>query len=161
MFVMIRGNQIHCFPQSRGIFRQRLRVNSCQFFTFGIRKDEYHPWSTVTCDQSFPLLTIWPLAVSYVETRSYPSRISQCWSNILRSRGNGAISQEIRYDSTSNKVSFSMIHSLINTHLPLRGFCFVSIIKPYLMMVIRSLPSPTAGSRHQQTPVPWLVEKRV
>ena len=118
-------------------------------------------WVTVTCDQSFPLLNIWPLAVSYVETRSYPSRISQCWSNILRSRGNGAISQEIRDDSSSNKVSFSMIHSLSNTHLPLRGFCFDSIIKRCLMMVILFCrPQPTEVVINRR-PVPWLVEKRV
>ena len=110
------------------------------------------PELTVTCDQSFPLLTIWPLAVSYVETRSYPSRISQYWSNILRSRGNGAISQEIRDDSSSNKVSFSMIHSLSNTHLPLRGFCFESIIKRCLMMVIlfcRPQPPEVVINRRQ------------
>ena len=92
--------------------------------------------STVTSDQSSTLLTIWPLAVSYVETRSYPSRISKCWSNILRSHGNGAISQEIRDDSSSIQVNFCMIHNLSDTHLFLWGFCFESIIKRCLMMVI-------------------------
>ena len=68
---------------------------------------------------------------SPVEWGHDPSRISQYWS-VAGKRC--SISGNTRRQQLK-QVNFSMIHNLSNAHLPVRGFCFESIIKRCLMIV--------------------------